>query len=121
MKKTISYFDPQLGRVITKDVPNYDEAATYADGWSVAEVEPDPLEKRLDTILSRIRSEVLRAGRKHPPMHSAHEGYAILQEEVDELWEHVKADTGYSREAMTEAGQVAAMGVRYILDLEERG
>jgi hypothetical protein len=78
------------------------------------------LEERLDIILSAIRAEVLRAGRKHPPMHSAHEGYAVLQEEVDELWEHVKADTGYSAEAMTEASQVAAMGVRYMLDLGGR-
>jgi hypothetical protein len=81
---------------------------------------PTDLEKRLDAILGTIRAEVLRAARKHPPMHSAHEGYAILQEEVDELWEHVKADTGYSAEAMTEASQVAAMGIRYMLDLGGR-
>jgi hypothetical protein len=92
------------------------------EGFSRREpVGQSDLEQRLDTILARIRAEVLRAGRKHPPMHSAHEGYAVLQEEVDELWDHVKADTGYSPEAMTEAGQVAAMGVRYILDLEGRG
>lgn len=31
-----------------------------------------------------------KARLKHAPMHSPHEGYAILLEEVDELWDEVK-------------------------------
>ena len=75
------------------------------------------LETRIDAILADVRAEVLKAAIKHKPMNSAHEGYAVLFEEVDELWDHVKADTGYSDEAFTEATQIAAMGVRYQLDL----
>lgn len=78
-------------------------------------------EKRMilvDLVLSRVRDEILRAVAKHPPMHSAHEGYAVIQEEVDELWIEVKRDEGYSPEAMKEAIQIAAMGIRYVADLE---
>lgn len=86
---------------------------------SQTEITPT-LEGRVDSILSSIREEVLAAARKHKPMNSAHEGYSVLLEEVDELWDHVKADTGYTPEAMDEARQVAAMGVRYVLDLEDK-
>jgi len=73
----------------------------------------------IDLVLARVRHEIIRAIKKHGPMTSPHEGYAVLLEEVDELWDHVKRDTAYSPEAMKEAIQVAAMGVRYVADLEE--
>lgn len=69
-------------------------------------------------ILFRVRNEVVRAKQKHDPMHSPHEGYAVIQEEVDELWEEIKADEGREGDAMTEAVQIAAMAVRYVLDLQ---
>ena len=34
--------------------------------------------------------ELERARAKFGPMASAHEGYAVIAEEFDELWEHVK-------------------------------
>ena len=78
------------------------------------------LEGRIDAILARVKEEVLAAAIKHKPMTTAHEGHSVLREEFEELWDHVKADTGYTPEAMDEAVQVAAMGVRYVLDLEHR-
>lgn len=51
----------------------------------------------------------------HGRFHSAHEGYAILKEEVDELWEAVRQDD--LEHAAFEAVQVAAMAVRFICDL----
>lgn len=73
----------------------------------------------LDTILSDIRKEVIRASTKHPPLNSFHEGYAVLFEEVDELWDEVKLQTGKRNleNMRTEAAQVGAMSVRFILDL----
>ena len=69
-------------------------------------------------MLDELREEVGLARAKHAPMHSPHEGWAVIREELDpELWEHVCRDTGRSPEARHEALQVAAMGVRYILDL----
>lgn len=75
---------------------------------------PDPLTR----VLNEVREEVAKARAKHAPMNSPHEGHSVIREELEkELWEHVCADTGRSPEARKEALQVAAMGVRYILDL----
>lgn len=73
--------------------------------------------QRADGVLAEVRAEVERAINKHRPMGSAHEGWAILKEETDELWDEVKADRGYTSDAMKEAIQVAAMGIRYVVDL----
>ncbi len=47
--------------------------------------DPDLAEVILDVLF-----EVGRARDKYPPFNSAHEGYAVLYEEVDKLWDHVK-------------------------------
>ena len=75
--------------------------------------------KRIDEILADIREEVIKASTKHAPMNSPHEGISVLKEEVDELWDEVKQDTGRLGPAKREAIQISAMGVRYILDLCE--
>lgn len=75
------------------------------------------LEPRLDAALAQVKTELLRAMTKHPPMHSAHEGHSVIREELDELWDHVKLDSGDGHEAKKEALQIAAMGLRYALDI----
>jgi hypothetical protein len=72
-------------------------------------------------IWQELADELDRAMTKHPtPMHSPHEGHSVIREELDpELWEHVCHDTGRSPGARHEALQVAAMALRYILDLCE--
>lgn len=76
-------------------------------------------------ILGDVRAELLRATATWPPFNSAHEGYAVLAEEVDELWQHVK--TNQKRRDLTamrrEAIQVAAMALRFALEVcsEEAG
>lgn len=49
--------------------------------------------------------------------HSRHEGYAVLKEEIDELWDVIRLN-GTDRELAQEATQVAAMAVRILIDLE---
>jgi hypothetical protein len=71
----------------------------------------------LELVLAKVRAEVLRAAAKHPPMNSPHEGHSVIREELDELWDHVKADTGHSNQALREAIQVACTAVRYACDL----
>lgn len=73
----------------------------------------------VDRVLGEVRDELERAVRQHGPMASPHEGKAVIEEELDELWEHVKADTGRGPEARAEALQVAAMALRYVHDLCE--
>lgn len=74
---------------------------------------------QIDLILHDIAAEVSGAVSQYPPFNSPHEGYSILHEELDELWEEVKVkqanhDLGAMRK---EAIQVAAMATRFILDL----
>ncbi len=66
--------------------------------------------------------ELQRARGKFPPFNSAHEGYAVILEELDELWEKVKqTKPGSDRRAMRgEAVQVAAMALRFIEDVCDR-
>jgi hypothetical protein len=70
-------------------------------------------------VLHDVAAEVRTARSNWPPFNSAHEGYAVLLEEVDELKTHVW--TNQKRrdlEAMRrEAVQVAAMAVRFVLDV----
>jgi len=54
----------------------------------------DDIERRESGILTfdeMVEDELARARSIYPtPQHNAHEGYAILLEEMDELWEEVK-------------------------------
>jgi hypothetical protein len=62
-----------------------------------------------------VRKELVRATKLHPrPFNSAHEGWAVIWEELDEMWDEVRANNKVL--AREEAIQVAAMAVRFILD-----
>ena len=75
----------------------------------------------LDELLKAIGTELSRATMMHHAMHGPHEGYAVILEEVDELWDLVRkypkrASVGDMRE---EAIQIAAMAARFVLDVCE--
>ena len=76
-----------------------------------------PSTARLDAALRAVGNEVLLAQHRFAPFASPHEAWAVIREEVDELWERVKANDGRGTEARDEATQVAAMAVRYLLDV----
>lgn len=68
--------------------------------------------------LADLVVEIEMATEKFPAMNSHHEGFAILKEEVDELWDWVKKkpearDLNAMRK---EAIQIAAMAIRFIAD-----
>jgi hypothetical protein len=81
-----------------------------------AELESD---YRVGAALADVVTEIEMATSKFPPMNSAHEGFAVLKEEVDELWDHVKQKQGARNIAdmRKEAIQVAAMAVRFAADV----
>lgn len=74
-----------------------------------------------EKICSEILDELYRARAKFPrPESSAHEGYAVLAEEVDELWDEVKGHSPNRKDRMREECiQIAAMAIRFIEDVCE--
>jgi hypothetical protein len=66
----------------------------------------------LPQALGLIQGELAYARAQHPDFHSAHEGYAVILEEVEELWDAIKRDD-YTL-AGAEAVQVAAMALRFL-------
>lgn len=79
----------------------------------------------MQDLMNKIQSEVKQAVSNWPSFNSAHEGFAVLKEEVDELWECVRTkQKDRDLEKMKkEAIQVAAMAVRFANEVcsEERG
>lgn len=68
--------------------------------------------------LLEVGAEVERAASINPKFNSAHEAYAVLQEEVDEMWDAIKKnDTNHARR---EAVQVAAMAIRFLIDVKQK-
>ncbi|MGD0497562.1 MAG: hypothetical protein ABSC23_03900 [Bryobacteraceae bacterium] len=71
----------------------------------------------LQGVVDEVVREVTRARVLHPKFNSAHEGYAVILEEMDELkaevWKrHHDADL-----MRKEAVQVAAMAIRFLVDI----
>jgi hypothetical protein len=67
-------------------------------------------------IFSEILDELHSAEKKFGGFASAHEGYAVILEELDELWDEIKSDKepGAVERMRTEAIQIAAMAVKFI-------
>ncbi len=71
------------------------------------------------SVIQAVEAELAQAQLRFPPMHSAHEGYAIILEELDELFEHIRCKQGMRlvHEMKREAIQIAAMAIRFALDV----
>lgn len=73
----------------------------------------------MKSFIEQVADEVASAKAAFPPFASEHEGYAILLEEVDELWDEVKVNQklrDYPK-MFRELVQVAAMAQRMADDL----
>lgn len=75
--------------------------------------------KTYEEIISEVAFEIDTSRNKHKPFNSSHEGYAVLLEELDEVWEEIKKSKHYilSNEAKQELIQVAAVAMRMINEL----
>lgn len=70
----------------------------------------------IQEAVAKSLHELALAKEKWPAgFHSGHEGYAVIKEELEELWDAVKADD--SAQARREVVQIAAMALRYLTDL----
>lgn len=79
----------------------------------------------IEPVLAAVTFELGNAQRLFPPFNSAHEGYAVIAEELEELWDEIKANKGGTAttdnpdDMRHEAIQVAAMALRFIIDVCE--
>jgi len=71
---------------------------------------------RLDAM-TLILEEAARAAMKHPAFHSAHEGFAVIYEEFDELKAEVWKRERDKAAMLEEAVQLGAMALRFITDV----
>ena len=71
-------------------------------------------------IIESIYNEFVSASMLYPSFHSNHEGYAVLKEEVDELWDAIKKskDVRLNNQMKHELIQIGAMVLRFLNDLE---
>jgi hypothetical protein len=71
--------------------------------------------KSIKTIITEYNHTII----KHAPFHSTYEGWALIKQKVDDLWEEIKKEeSSDSREVMMkEAAQIGAMAMRFIIDL----
>lgn len=74
----------------------------------------------IDQIIDDVLFEYERACDQFTGFHSMHEGYAVITEEVDELWELVRQKNSHKKGAKgrQECIQIAAMAIRMIVDRE---
>ena len=75
----------------------------------------------VELVADQMVRELMVALDKFPRVQaSPHEMYAVLLEEVDELWDEVKGKRPDRNQRMiAEAIQVGAMAIRFILDATE--
>jgi hypothetical protein len=67
-----------------------------------------------DQILMEVCKEYNRSTIKHIPFfRSTHEGYAVIKEELEELWEEIKKDNYENIDK--EAVQLCAMALKFLL------
>lgn len=69
------------------------------------------------TILNKIYDEFKRANSMYPLFNSLHEGYAVLLEEVEELWDEIKKKPSRvnPHHINEEAIQIGAMVMKLII------
>lgn len=70
----------------------------------------------LDLVVADVLKELELASNKFGPFKSPHEGHSIMREEFDEFWDEIKRNNLAS--ARAECVQVAAMAIRFLLDIE---
>lgn len=78
----------------------------------------DAIERAAAEVVVELRSAMAKFG----PFKNGHEGYAVILEEVDELWNEVKNNKGddHVTRQRHEAIQIAAMALRFVVELGGR-
>ena len=79
---------------------------------------------KLSDIMNEVYEETDNAMSANAPMHSLHEGYAVILEEVDEfkaeVWKNPRKHPDRMVLARKELIQIAAMAIRAIYDVTDK-
>ena len=70
--------------------------------------------------LTEVAGEIESARNQHANMHSPHEAYSVIKEELDEFWDEVRKKDHDKGRMANELTQIAAMAVRAVVDLDLR-
>jgi NTP pyrophosphatase (non-canonical NTP hydrolase) len=75
------------------------------------------LEETLSNTLEKVKNEVIYIATKHNGFNSPHEGYAVMLEELDELWDEIKKKPSSrdSKYMKNECKQIAAAAICFML------
>lgn len=87
---------------------------------AAAERTSQSFEEAIEPVLDAVLVELEKACRKHGSIRNQHELYAVLREELEEFWAEVKkaqVSAELSPAAIKELIQIAAMGLRGLMDL----
>jgi hypothetical protein len=66
------------------------------------------------SVLKEVEKQVLKAESKFDEFHSPHEGYGIIKEEFDELWDEIKLKSHDYKRMYEEALHVACTAIRFM-------
>lgn len=118
-----------------RDMPNAEQEAralcrrlndarskTEASGNTVArqQTPSTAASEPADNLFAELRRQYDKAVAKHAPFNSPHEGWAVIREELDELWDEVRAwqpDDHREEQLRKEAFHVGAMAIRFLADV----
>lgn len=74
--------------------------------------------KKAREFLHAMHDEYIVARSKFEPLHSSHEGFAVMLEEVDEVWEAIKSKGVPYSHLYDECVQVATMAMALAIECE---
>lgn len=109
-KKILKTLQTKLG---TKNLHQFSKKVLELTEREQGQYKPEDVDK----VIFSVVNEVYRARSLHPKFASPHEAYAVLKEELEETWDEIKANN--TQRARKEMVQVAAMAIRFLLDVSE--
>ena len=71
----------------------------------------------INGIVSDMKDELHKETEAHGPFPTTFHGKAVIEEELDELWEKIKSKTSTGNDLYEEAIQIGAMAMRFCYDL----
>jgi hypothetical protein len=77
------------------------------------------MKNREQLILAEMMKEYESAKAEYSPFTSHHEGWAVIKEQLDEVWDEIKKKRGTKSQEkiMKEVLHVGAMSLRFLMEL----